>query len=177
MFPTTAVLLAGALQATAPPPLAPPPPSTPTCTRAEFHQLDFWIGRWEVYPTGTNKHVADSVVEGLYGGCAIRENWMPNQPNADGGSLSSYAPREKLWKQTWIDASGSHVEFVGGWDGQKMAITGDWPTATTPLGEHNYVRMMYAPNPDGSVRQWGEASRDGKTWKPSFDLTYRRVAK
>ena len=29
------------------------------------------------------------------------------------------------------------------------------------------------PNPDGTVRQFGEASGDhGQTWQPSFDFTY-----
>jgi hypothetical protein len=47
-----------------------------------------------------------------------------------------------------------------------MVITGKWGG---PL-----VRMSYSKNPDGSVRQFGEQSTDeGKTWKPSFDFTYR----
>lgn len=148
-------------------------PKATACAAPEFHQLDFWIGRWEVYPTGSDKKVADSVIEAVYHGCAIRENWMPLNPNGGGGSLSGYVPADKAWKQTWLDSTGSHVEFVGGWDGQKMAITGDWTAPTTPVGIHNYTRMMYAPMGDGSVRQWGEASPDGKTWAPSFDLIYR----
>ena len=33
-------------------------------------------------------------------------------------------------------------------------------------------------NADGSVRQFGEQSTDeGKTWTPSFDLTYRPVCR
>ena len=50
----------------------------------EFHQLDFWVGKWDVYPTGKDKLVAHSLIEKVYG-CGIRENWMPlsNQP---GGS-------------------------------------------------------------------------------------------
>lgn len=47
-----------------------------------------------------------------------------------------------------------------------MVITGKWGG---PL-----VRMTYSKNADGSVRQVGEQSTDeGKTWKPSFDFTYR----
>ena len=150
-------------------------PSPPGCPGAENHQLDFWIGKWEVYPTGKTNKVADSLIEAVYHGCGIRENWMPLVPGGGGGSLSGYVPAEHAWKQTWLDSAGSHVEFVGGWDGQKMAITGDWVGPTNPPGTHNYTRMMYAPNPDGSVRQWGEASPDGKTWAPSFDLTYRKA--
>jgi hypothetical protein len=35
--------------------------------------------------------------------------------------------------------------------------------------------MTYTANPDGSVRQFGEASTDhGLTWQPNFDFTYRK---
>jgi hypothetical protein len=139
-----------------------PPP--PACTDAEYHQLDFWVGRWDVYPTGKDTMVAHSLIEPVYG-CGIRENWMPlNKPG--GGSLSIYVPDEKRWEQFWIDSSGTRAFFTGGWNGSAMVITGKWGG---PL-----VRMSYSKNGDGSVRQLGEQSTDdGKTWAPSFDFTYR----
>ena len=138
-------------------------PAAP-CAATEYHQLDFWVGHWDVYPTGKNKLVAHSLIESVYG-CGIRENWMPlsNQP---GGSLSVYVPSEKHWEQFWIDSSGSRAFFTGGWDGKAMVITGKWGG---PL-----VRMSYSKNDDGSVRQFGEQSTDdGKSWTPQFDFTYR----
>ena len=65
------------------------PPADP-CADASYHQLDFWVGKWDVYPTGKDKLVAHSLIEKVYG-CGVRENWMPlsNQP---GGSLSVYVP-------------------------------------------------------------------------------------
>jgi len=142
-------------------------PATPPCADAEYHRLDFWVGRWDVYPTGTDKLVAHSLIEKVYG-CGIRENWMPlsNQP---GGSMSIYVPGQKHWEQFWIDSSGSRAFFTGGWDGKAMVITGEWGG---PL-----VRMSYSKNADGSVRQFGEQSTDkGQTWKPNFDFTYRPSA-
>lgn len=142
------------------------------CAAPEFRQFDFWVGRWDVYPTGQEKLVAHSLIERLYDGCAIRENWMPLK-GGGGGSLSNYVAREKGWRQTWLDSSGARVEFTGGWNGVAMVITGDWPGAVTP-GQDALVRMTYTHNPDGSVRQFGEASTDGgKTWTPNFDFTYR----
>jgi len=145
---------------------AAPAPATP-CADPAYHQLDFWVGHWDVYPTGKDKLVAHSLIESVYG-CGIRENWMPlsNQP---GGSLSIYVPAEKHWEQFWIDSQGSRAFFTGGWDGKAMVITGKWGG---PL-----VRMSYSKNADGSVRQLGEQSTDeGKTWTPSFDFTYRQPA-
>jgi hypothetical protein len=138
-------------------------PASP-CASSEYHQFDFWAGRWDVYPTGTDKLVAHSLIEQVYG-CGIRENWMPIGKPA-GGSLSIYVPAEKRWEQFWIDGQGTRATFTGGWNGSAMVITGKWGG---PL-----VRMTYSKNADGSVRQFGEQSiDDGKTWKPSFDFTYR----
>ncbi|MFL6743464.1 MAG: hypothetical protein ACJ8E3_05855 [Sphingomicrobium sp.] len=143
---------------------APAPAAPPACAPAEYHQLDFWVGRWDVYPTGKDQLVAHSLIEPVYG-CGIRENWMPiGKPG--GGSLSIYVPGEKHWEQFWIDSSGSRAFFTGGWNGTALVITGKWGG---PL-----VRMSYSKNADGSVRQHGEQSTDeGKTWAPSFDFTYR----
>ena len=145
--------------------------SAERCADAEHAQFDFWVGDWAVSPTGARKVVSHSRIEKLYHGCAIRENWMPND-HSDGGSLSAYTPRDKGWRQTWIDSSGAVVQFTGGWNGHAMVLTGDWPTAP---GKSQLVRMTYTRQPDGSVRQLGEASNDrGKSWAPNFDFTYRR---
>ena len=151
-----------------------PPTPSRACADAEHRQFDFWVGRWDVSPTGARKVVAHSLIEALYGGCGIRENWMPIGQDAGGGSLSSYVPAEHAWRQTWVDSSGSRAEFKGGWTGAAMVITGPWPL---PDGRPRLVRMTYTPNPDGSVRQAGEASFDaGRSWAPTFDFTYRRAA-
>lgn len=150
------------------------PPPTSACEDPEYRQFDFWVGRWRVTPTGQSKQVAASLIEKLYDGCAIRENWMPIG-QAGGGSLSIYVRSEHAWRQTWVDSAGSRAEFKGGWNGQAMVLTGPWPL---PSGRARIVRMTYTPNPDGSVRQAGEASfDDGRTWKPTFDFTYRPIGR
>jgi hypothetical protein len=155
------MLCTGALAAA--PALAAASPSP--CADAKHHQFDFWVGKWDVYDR-KNKKVAHSLIEKVYG-CGVRENWMPfdHQP---GGSLNIYAPDTKRWEQFWIDSQGSRAIFTGGWNGKAMVISGRWGR---PL-----VRITYTKQPDGSVRQFGEASLDqGKSWKPSFDLLYRHA--
>ena len=149
------------------PSLAAAQPPRPVCTTPEHRQFDFWVGKWAVSQTGKDAVVAESLIESVYNGCGVRENWMPKN-HQDGGSLNIYLPGEKAWKQTWIDSSGTRADFTGGWNGKAMVLTGKWGG---PL-----VRMTYTPNADGSVRQAGEQSTDGgKTWTPSFDFTYRRA--
>ncbi len=141
---------------------------------SESKQFDFWVGKWAVFSKANPaQHVADSLIEKKYAGCAIRENWMPMN-NQDGGSLSTYVPGKKAWRQFWIDSSGSAVDFTGGWNGKTMVLTGVWPT---PTNAKQITRMTYTPLGDGSVEQAGVTSDDnGKTWKPSFDFIYRRAS-
>jgi len=157
---------------------SPPAPSatpTPSCTSAQHRQFDFWVGRWDVYPTGKDKLVAHSLIENLYSGCVVRENWMPLK-GTDGGSLNTYDPEDKRWHQVWMDAANGRVSFDGGIEGGKMVLTGNWRGAQTP-GQDGLVRMTYSKLDGGAVRQFGEISTDkGKNWKPFFDFTYKPSA-
>lgn len=152
---------------------ASPPPPPPACTASEHRQFDFWVGEWTVTPTGKTNVVASSLIEKLYGGCAIRENWMPLKGSA-GGSLNNYY--DGRWRQTWVDASNSRVDFTGGLVDGKMVLTGDWKGVLGP-GKDALIRMTYSKNADGTVRQHGEQSTDGgKSWSTNFDFTYHPKA-
>ena len=151
---------------------AAPPPPPPKCEGEAYAAFDFWVGEWEVYPNGQDNLVARSKIEKLYGGCAIRENWMPLR-GAGGGSLSGYDPASERWHQTWIGSAPGPVHFDGGPAGGKMVLTGWWP-GSGPDRADGLTRMTYSPLDDGAVRQLGEFSADhGLTWRPSFDFIYR----
>ena len=159
------LLVAQAAAAQAP---APPPP----CNGAEYAALDFWVGDWDVYPNGRDNLVAHSKIEKLYGGCAIRENWMPLRGNT-GGSLSGFDPATRRWHQTWIGSAPGIVKFEGGPVGDALVLTGWW-AASGPNGEDGLTRMTYSRFEGNAVRQFGEFSADhGVTWQPSFDFVYR----
>jgi hypothetical protein len=161
------LLAALAVQApTAPPaPSAPPPPA---CTAPEHRQFDFWVGRWDVYPTGTQRLVAHSLIERLYGDCVIRESWMPLR-GGGGSSLNSWRPGERRWRQLWADSANSWAEFSGGLEGEAMVlVAGAGPTRS---------RMTYSRQPGGAVRQLVEQTNDGgATWAAQYDFTYRPAA-
>lgn len=156
-------------------PAVPPPAPAPSCTSPQHRQFDFWVGRWDVYPTGKDKLVAHSLIENLYSGCVIRENWMPFN-GSDGGSLNTYDPQDKRWHQVWMDSSNGRVSFDGDFQDGKMVLAGNWRGAATP-GQDGLVRMTYSKLEGGAVRQFGEISTDkGATWKPFFDFTYKPSA-
>lgn len=147
---------------------APPP----ACAGREHRQFDFWVGDWDVYPTGRDSMVARSRVESLHDGCVIRERWMPLK-GGGGSSLNHYDRSQGRWHQTWIDSGNARVVFEGGLVDGRMVLQGFWKGAKGPGGD-GLVRMTYTRSKDGSVRQAGEISTDhGVTFKPFFDLTYR----
>jgi hypothetical protein len=150
---------------------AAPQPAPPACVSSETRQFDFWVGKWDVYaPSKPDQKVATSLIEKLYHGCAIRENWMPLNDNP-GGSMNAYSPEKKQWRQFWADSNGGSAEFGGGWNGKSMILTGTWPQPGHPT---QLTRMTYTPLSDGQVEQVGITSDDaGKTWQPSFDFLYR----
>lgn len=163
----TLVALAAASTAQA----APPTPAA-VCTGAEHRQFDFWVGSWDVYTSGTDNRIARSLIEKLYSGCTIRENWMPLKGDG-GGSLNMYDPADRRWRQTWQDSSNGRVIFEGGSVDGKIVLTGFWKNAAGP-GKDGLVRMTYSRLADGAVRQLGEISSDhGLSWGPFFDLTYK----
>lgn len=171
-MPITALALLIAQQA-APATAATPPPAPPPCAGENFAAFDMWVGEWVVFGHNSETPVAESRIEKLYGGCAIRENWMPVR-GGGGGSISAYNPKTGRWHQTWVGGGPGPVFFDGGAVDGKMVLTGWWP-GSGPKGEDGLTRMTYSRLDDAAVRQHGEFSSDhGITWVTSFDFTYRR---
>jgi hypothetical protein len=165
------LLIAGA-PAAAQAPAAPP---SPACASAAHRAFDFWVGRWDVYRTDTDALIAHSLIERMYDGCAIRENWMPHG-RAGGGSLSSYDAAARRWRQTWVDSSNGYATFEGGLADGAMVLTGRWLGFSGP-GTDVLARMTYTGRADGTVTQRVESSSDGgRSWDLSAEFLYRRAA-
>jgi hypothetical protein len=163
-----AALALGPIAASAQAPAPPPQP----CSAPEYRAFDFWVGEWDVFPNGSDRQVATSSIEAMFGGCAIRETWKP-LAGAGGGSFSHYDRDQRRWRQAWVDGYGGRVDFDGGTANGKMVLTGQWRHAVG-AGKDAMTRMTYSANADGSVRQHGEQSVDhGLTWATSFDFLYR----
>ena len=175
---TTLLLLLGQQAAAPANPPAPLPVTAPPCAAAQYKAFDFWLGEWDVFPAGKQKQVASSRIEKLYGGCAVRENWMPLRAGGAGGaggSLNTIDPASGRWRQFWVDGSGGGpVEFTGGPVEGRMVLTGFWRGVNGP-GKDGLIRMTYTSIDADTVRQHGELSSDhGLTWSTSFDFTYKR---
>ena len=82
-----------------------------------FHAFDFWIGEWDVQPTGTVRapigQGATSIIEAQLGGCVIQENWMPNGPRRRGKSFNIYNTATSMWEQYYVDSRGTITHYKG----------------------------------------------------------------
>jgi hypothetical protein len=79
------------------------------------------------------------------------------------------------WEQTWVDDFGNTTEFKKG-----KCKNNSVSFIAEGKGQNNlaqYQRLTFFKNDDGTVRQLGEISDDGKKWQVSYDLIYKKKIK
>lgn len=145
----------------------------PGCVAPEHHQLDFWIGDWDVSPAGATMVIAESTIRPLDGGCSILEEWRPFA-GAGGHSISSYDRNDSAWHQEWMDGTGARTTFLGHFEEGAMRLNN---LAPPPPGAPANLRrrMSYQQIDADTVRQWGERfNEQTQQWVVTWDFTYRR---
>ena len=139
-----------------------------------FSELDFWVGEWDVVvgeqQVGTNR------VEKVLSDCAILEHWT-DASGARGIGLFYYVAATGDWKQVWVTdqalTPGGVKEKVlrARLESGALQFEGEIQLA----GGGSYVdRTTLTPEPDGSVRQVIEVSRDRSLWQTIFHAVYVR---
>jgi hypothetical protein len=135
----------------------------------QFNEFDFWIGAWDVHD-GSGAHLGSNIIERAQRGCLLIENWT----SARGGTGTSinYVDRTAgEWVQIWNDASGGQIHIRGGLGDDGMLLTGTIHYIAN--GTTASFRGLWAPLPDGRVRQFFEQSNDGgDTWSTWFEGFY-----
>ncbi len=168
LLPTVLLLTSTLLAQTTPAPKATPPPLP------VHHELDFWIGEWDVYRTGTDTKIGRSVVEAVADGHALYENWASLRGGQTGKSLTSCHYPSAEWQQFYVGSGGQTTLYRGGFVGGKLVMIAE---AVTPAGAKYQIRGTWTHEAHGTVRQQFEISTDGgATWKLNFDGTYVRSA-
>ena len=151
-----------------------PAPAKKICGSQEYRQFDFWIGDWNV--TSVGQRAGTYSILPIHDECALQENW---QGAGDGGisgtSFNIYDRSTGSWHQTWVDSSGTLLLLDGGMKDGAMVLSGKRPARDgSGMVLH---RITWTPNPDGTVRQLWEVSRDdGSNWTTLFDGLYTRQA-
>jgi ketosteroid isomerase-like protein len=163
-----ALLLLSCLGAAA---VAAEPSSEPKCASAEHRRLDFWVGDWDVYEVGgSDKPIARARIDVILDGCALREVYEQTD-GLVGQSFSSWDASRKLWHQTWVTNGGALLQVDGRFRGDSLTLQG---SRLSVRGKEEIVRGVWRPQ-DGGVREVAHTSADGgATWRPWFDVLFRR---
>lgn len=172
-----AFLIAGVACAQAQTQTPPSEPAQPNCAAPEHRAMDFWLGEWRVFQTGSDRPAGLSTISAADEGCTVTEYYRMPRFNYSGRSLNIYSEPARHWEQFWVDSTGDVTHFVGNpiaGGGMQMTAADDVdPDDPTPT----WRRITWTLNADGSVRQHGEKSADrGRTWSDRYDFTYRRVS-
>jgi hypothetical protein len=160
---TLPLLLAALLAAAAPSQAPSSTPARQDCTAPEHRQFDFWLGDWDVVaggkPAGRNRISAD------LGGCVLVEQWTSARGNR-GTSLNFHDRSTRTWRQVWMDDQGNALLLEGTFRDGEMVLESTRGAIRQ--------RITWRANPDGTVRQLWEQSRDGAAWTTAFDGLYTR---
>lgn len=141
------------------------------CCGEEYKQFDFWIGDWVVYSNG--EMAGFNKITKIESDCILRESWKSVVSSHTGSSYNFYDRNEKKWKHTWIGSDGMSLEVKGVFKDRKMSMISD----EFRDDKNNRVinKVTWYVNPDGTVRQVWEQSKDGgQAYSIQFDGLYRR---
>jgi hypothetical protein len=143
---------------------------TSPCEQAEAHQFDFWLGKWDL--TWADGGKGTNQITRILDCCVIQENF-DGTPTMDlkGVSVSVFDVRSGQWKQTWVDSSGSYLDFVGGMEDGKMILSRKMLLDGKPIKQ----RMVFYNIAENELDwNWERSNDNGATWTVLWHIHYRR---
>jgi hypothetical protein len=151
-------------------------PAPATCDTPAHHQLDFWLGDWQVFDAGTGQLVAVDHVEKYAQGCIIEERLSfltdvyrrPGVPvRLSGVSINRFDG--ETWLQMWADNQWGAIFLRGAPDSQGQMVF-----VTAIPSRKRDVKLVYGRQKGGAVRilQYVAPAGSGK-WVKYGDLIYR----
>lgn len=141
------------------------------CEVAETEQFDFWLGTWDL--TWDEGGHGTNTVERILDGCIIKESFEGAMPFGlyRGISLSAYDPKQKRWRQTWVDNRGGYLEFTGQFEDDRMILQ----RSTEQNGTSIQQRMVWHSISEDSLDwRWQKSEDGGATWSTIWAIHYTR---
>ena len=131
------------------------------------NQFDFWLGEWNA--TWNDGGEGINRVLKILNGKVVQENF--SAPDLIGLSVSCFDFERQLWCQTWVDNSGSYLDFTGSFDGEKMVLERD----AIVKGQACKQRMVWFEiEADKFEWNWERSDDEGKTWRVLWNIHYTR---
>ena len=151
-------------------------PAPDPCTASAQHQLDFWVGEWNLTWPGSNpgelQHGTNSIRRVL-DACVVEENFSGGDDmHLRGKSVSIFDLSSGKWKQTWVDNEGGYLDFTGEFKDGQMIFGREAQQAN---GARFLQRMVFKSiTPDEFDWSWERSVDNGKTWQVAWPIHYRR---
>ncbi len=122
-----------------------------------------------MFDAGGSIPVAHARIDPILDGCVLREDYQ-GADGHKGQSFTIYDAARKVWHQSWVTNRGELLEIEGKIGNGEIMLSGEDHAAGS------LVRGTWKPQ-NGDVRETAVTSTDGgNTWKPWFDLVFRRNA-
>ena len=137
---------------------------------SELRQFDFWLGEWDL--TWGDGGRGTNVITAVLDQRVIQEQFdgRPATP-LQGLSVSTYNMQLGKWQQTWVDNSGSYLDFVGEFAAGKMILSRE----ATLAGEPILQRMVWYNIAEQSLDwNWERSTDGGETWQIMWHIHYQR---
>jgi hypothetical protein len=132
-------------------------------------QFDFWLGKWEA--SWGNDGKGTNHVERILDGKVVHEDFRA--PDLHGISVSSYDPERKLWCQTWVDNTGTYLDFTGKFENGSMVLVRD----AIVRGEKCQQRMVWYDIEASQFHwNWERSDDGGQTWRTLWQIHYQRIS-
>lgn len=148
------------------------------CAQDHFRVFDFWIGDWEVFKNNSDQKAGESKISPILDSCVILEEWSsivnPKGFRYSGKSFNTYNSVSGQYQQTWVDNTGSSIEFL---KGKYYRDTMHFETFPFVFSKDTMAirRLRFINKGMDKVQQFGEISKDnGQNWITEYDLEYRR---
>jgi hypothetical protein len=146
----------------------------PCRSMPEAHQLDFWVGEWDVTPWNAVATASQppgyNDIHPILENCVVLENWRG--VGGEGKSFNFFDTNIRKWRQVWMGDGGGPLDYTGEFRDGAMRFAG-WNLG--PDGKRLEQKLTFTPISKDTVRQTFESSRDGgKTWTTGFDARYVR---
>lgn len=133
----------------------------------ENHEFDFWIGTWDL-TWGEGVHGTNRI-ESILDGAVVQENFEGD--GLIGMSVSVFSKEDSRWHQTWVDNSGSYLDFVGEIMDGIMILGRNGVAEGKPVKQR---MVWYDIKPNHFQWNWERSDDDGITWRVLWNIQYQR---
>ena len=143
------------------------------CDQPEARQFDFWLGEWNMFwGEGQNTETGTNSITSELRECMIEENFVSDGLDPFvGRSISVYDARVGRWKQTWTDNRGGYLDFVGGWEGDRMLLAREVISDSLQFTQ----RMVWYNITKSSLEwKWERSDDHGESWQLLWHISYSR---